>query len=80
MKTHLPIAAMATAFLLVLMPARGQAADCAQVANTLAAQSQAEMLSFSERTVAGVVKCEVKLLLPGKNGAPPRVVTKVQNG
>lgn len=61
---------------LVLPPLGASAADCAAEARKLANAQGAEVLSVTD---AGG-SCEIKLLVPGKNGKPPRVVTKTVSG
>jgi hypothetical protein len=58
-------------------PARAD--NCASVAKQLAASRGAQVLSSTPVSSGGQTICEVKLLIPGKAGKPPRVET-VQAG
>ncbi|MCB1386568.1 MAG: hypothetical protein KDJ80_11600 [Nitratireductor sp.] len=75
MKKHLAIV-LTFAFLALDTGAVSAAADCNKAAKKLARQENAEILSVA----AAGEKCEVKLLIPGKDGNPPRVVTKTVSG
>lgn len=65
------------ALLLYLTPVQVEAADCASAAQKLAAKQGAELLGIAD---LGGDKCEVTLRIPGKNGKPPRVVSKKIKG
>ncbi len=60
-----------------LSPVPAFAADCASQAQKLAAKEGAELLSVSD---LGNDRCEVTLRIPGKDGKPPRVVSKKTKG
>lgn len=62
---------------LLLSPVPVFATDCASQAQNLAAKEGAELLSVSD---LGGDKCEVTLRIPGKDGKPPRVVSKKTKG
>jgi hypothetical protein len=68
------LAIFASAF----QPARAD--NCASVAKQLAASRGAQVLSSTPVTSGGQTICEVKLLIPGKGGKPPRVETVQANG
>ncbi len=53
------------------------AADCASEARVAASSLNAEVLNVVD---LGDGNCEVTLRIPGKDGAPPRVVTKKLKG
>ena len=63
-------------FAMPVLASTGAAADCTSAAQKAASQANAELLSVE----ASGSDCKVKLLLPGKNGEPPRVVTKKVKG
>ena len=74
-----PMKRILLTFLIFAMPAlagTSAAADCTSAAQKAAQQENAELLSVE----ASGSDCKVKLLLPGKNGEPPRVVTKKVKG
>ncbi|MGI9400421.1 MAG: hypothetical protein ACR2O0_04125 [Rhizobiaceae bacterium] len=56
------------------------AANCAQVAKQLAASRGAEVLASTPVSSGGQTICQIKLLIPGKNGQPPRVETQRVSG
>jgi len=66
-----------TIFVSAFQPARAD--NCASVAKQLAASRGAQVLSSTPVSSGGQTICEVKLLIPGKAGKPPRVET-VQAG
>ena len=75
----LPMKRILLTFLIFAMPvlaSTGAAADCTSAAQKAARQANAELLSVE----AAGSDCKVKLLLPGKNGEPPRVVTQTVKG
>lgn len=63
-------------FLVPVLAGTSAAADCTAAAQQAAREANAELLSV-EASGSG---CQVKLLLPGKDGEPPRVVTKKVKG
>ena len=56
------------------------AANCARAAKQLAASRGAQVLAATPVSSGGQTVCQVKLLIPGKNGKPPRVETMRVNG
>jgi hypothetical protein len=77
MKNIAPITSIFLAAALLLLPTQLFAADCASQAQSLAAKEGAELLNVAD---LGNDKCEVTLRIPGKNGQPPRVVSKRTKG
>ena len=56
------------------------AANCARLAKQLAASRGAQVLASTPVSSGGQTICKVKLLIPGKNGEPPRVETQQVTG
>jgi len=56
------------------------AADCNATASALAADKGGTVLNVVARENNGNTTCEITLRLPGKNGEPPRVVTRTFSG
>lgn len=77
MKHVAPIYLLSAAFGIVLLTSTANGADCAGKAREIADKRNAEILSVSH---LGDDKCSVTLRVPGKNGKPPRVVTKEYKG
>ena len=77
MKKVAPLVIAALAAPLWLLPVGTAAADCASEARNFASAQGAELLNVTD---LGDGKCEVTLRIPGKNGKPPRVVSKKING
>ena len=77
MKKIAPLTALLLAAPLWLLPAATAAADCASEARNYASAQGAEVLNVAD---LGNGKCEVTLRIPGKDGKPPRVVSKKING
>ena len=75
LQTKINITIMGLLSILFFVPAF--AADCASQAQKLAAKEGAELLSVSD---LGNDRCEVTLRIPGKDGKPPRVVSKKTKG
>lgn len=77
MKNLLAISSAFIALNIYLTPVQAYAADCASAAQSLANKEGAELLGISD---LGDDKCEVTLRIPGKDGKPPRVISKKING
>ena len=56
--------------------ASASAADCNSAAQAFASQNGGEVLSVVAGNYGGGTTCDVTIRIPGKNGKPPRVVTK----
>ncbi len=65
---------------LVAVFAPVNAANCARAAKQLAASRGAQVLAATPVSSGGQTVCQIKLLIPGKNGNPPRVETMRVNG
>jgi hypothetical protein len=52
------------------------AADCMSAANEVARKTGGEVLNVVSSGDGGNATCEITLRIPGKNGKPPRVVTR----
>ncbi|MEM7461695.1 MAG: hypothetical protein AAF362_03355 [Pseudomonadota bacterium] len=66
--------------ILVSALAQANAANCARAAKQLAASRGAQVLAATPVSSGGQTICQIKLLIPGKNGKPPRVETMRVNG
>ena len=77
MKRIAPLTALIFAAPLWLLLAGIAAADCASEAQNYASAQGAELLNVVD---LGDGKCEVTLRIPGKDGKPPRVVSKEITG
>lgn len=78
MKTVLSISV--SFMILALAVQSASAANCARAAKQLAASRGAQVLASTPVSSGGQTICQVKLLIPGKNGKPPRVETLQVNG
>jgi len=71
---------LATSIFLLLVVAGARpadaAADCMSAANEVARKTGGEVLNVVSSGDGGNAACEITLRIPGRNGKPPRVVTR----
>lgn len=66
---------------LALAPATATAAaSCAEAAERIAARTGGEVLNVVSEEQDGATVCQITVRIPGKDGNPPRVVTRTVNG